>query len=138
MRKAALKLAISIAAMPASLIFIGLTHYDFLWVIFLCSFPAIVLYWIDFGREIRNARGRGRLWVIFGILLGVPQAFFGLLSAAIGLTIVVWVLYNLLVERQPQFTGSFLSLGIGPALVAFGAGWLASAFRGDAGSSDGA
>jgi hypothetical protein len=40
------------------------------------------------------------------------------------------VLYNLLIERQPQFTGSWAAgLGIGPALVLFGIGCLVSIFR---------
>ena len=70
--------------------------------------------------------------------MGVPQALFGLLCAFSGMAIVVWVLYNTFVERQPQYTGGFMALGIGPALILFGLSWLVTAFRHDPGKSDGA
>lgn len=130
MRKTALKLGLAIAAMPLSLLLIRVTHNSFFFLPFLISFPFVILYWIDLGREIRSAPGLGRLGRALGILMGVPQALFGLLCAAIGLAMIVWVLYNTFVERQPEYTGGFLTLGIGPVLVLFGLGWLVSAFRG--------
>jgi hypothetical protein len=138
MRKTALKLGASIAAMPLSLFLIGLTHNGFFFLFFLVSLPLIVLYWVDLGREIRSTKGHGALMRLLGIVMGVPQALFGLVCAGIGLAIVAWVIYNTFVERQPQYTDGFMTLGIGPALVLFGVGWLVGAFRRDSDSSDGA
>ena len=58
------------------------------------------------------------------IVLSVPAGLFGLTSIVFGLAIVAWVLYNLLIERQPQFHGWswWQGFGIGPALVGFG--WM--------------
>ena len=52
----------------------------------------------------------------------IPVLTFGLLATGIGAAIIFWVLYNFLVERQPEFTGPamFGGFGIGPALVVFG------------------
>ncbi len=64
-----------------------------------------------------------------GVVMGVPQALLGLISAGVGLSIIGWVLYNTFIERQPQYSGGFLTLGIGPTLVLFGLAWVRSAFR---------
>lgn len=123
--------------------------------IFLLSFPLLILngwfglgipiglvlsilYWFDVADELRSAQNPSRAVRLASVLMGVPQALFGLSCAAVGLTIVVWVLYNTFVERQPQYTGGFLTLGIGPVLVLFGVGWVATAFRRNRGGSDGA
>ena len=97
-----------------------------------------VLYWFDLAGELRNAPSSSRTMRIISVLMGVPQALFGLLCACIGSAIVIWVLYNTFVERQPQYTGGFLTLGIGPVLVIFGLGWLSTAFRRNPGGSGGA
>ena len=136
MRKTAWKLGIAVAAVPLSAFLVGLTHNGFFFVPFLISLPMVVLYWIDLGRELRRAEGLGPTGRAFGILMGVPQALFGLLCAAIGVVIIAWVLYNTFVERQPHYSGGFLTFGLGPLFVLFGLGWLRSAFRGE--SHDGA
>ncbi|PPJ42863.1 hypothetical protein C0063_06335 [Pseudoxanthomonas sp. KAs_5_3] len=123
--------------MPLSLLLVGLTQNGFFFLLFLASLPLVVLYWIDLGRELRSTQSRGTFIHTLGILMGVPQALFGLACAGIGLSIVAWVLYNTFVEREPQYTGGLLTLGIGPVLTLFGAGWLRSAFR-TPGASDGA
>ena len=71
------------------------------------------------------------------MLMCMPQALFGLLCAFTGLVVVLWVLYNTFVDRQPQYTGGLMTLGIGPTLILFGAGWVFTAFRRDSGKSDG-
>ena len=88
-----------------------------------------VLYGLDLAQELRNAPDPSRMIRAAGLLMGVPQALFGLLCLLTGMGMVAWVLYNTFVERQPQYSGGFLALGAGPALVLFGLGWLASAFR---------
>jgi hypothetical protein len=129
MRRIALKLGASIATMPLSLLLVGLTQDGFFFLFFLASLPLVVLYWIDLGRELRSTQRSGIFIRTLGIAIGVPQALFGIVCAGIGLSVVAWVLYNTFVERQPQYSGGFLTLGIGPALILFGVGWLRSAFR---------
>ena len=60
--------------------------------------------------------------------MGLPQALFGIACAAIGIAIICWVLYNSFFERDPNYTGSFLTLGIGPVLTLFGIGLAVDAF----------
>lgn len=95
-----------------------------------------ILYWFDLAHELRNTPRPSRGVRVASVLMGVPQALFGLLCAGIGLAIVAWVLYNTFVERQASYSGGFLSLGIGPALLLFGLGWLSTAFRRNAHGPD--
>lgn len=73
---------------------------------------------------------------LLGFAMGMPQALFGVGVAIIGLGIIGWVLYNSFVERQEQYSGGFMTLGMGPVLVLFGTAWLRSAFRADAQQPD--
>ncbi|MFY2762488.1 hypothetical protein [Arenimonas sp. MALMAid1274] len=118
-----------------------------LWIaVFVLSFPLLnlsgwfgvgiplglvlsILYWFDLAQELRNNPNPSRRVRVASVLMGVPQAMFGLVCAGIGVAIVAWVLYNTFVERQPSYSGGFLTLGIGPALILFGLGWLATAFH---------
>jgi hypothetical protein len=136
MKKTAIKLGISISAMPLSLVLVGLTGNGFFMVPFFICIPLTVLYWIDLGRELRNTRNSTRVTRALGIVMGVPQALFGLACAAVGLAIIVWVIYNTFVERQPEYSGGFMTLGIGPTLILFGVGWLVNAFHRDSDGSD--
>lgn len=138
MRNTALKLGVSIAAIPLSILLLGLTHNAFFFLVLLASLPFAILYWFDLGRQLRTASNPSRGVRALGIIMGVPQALFGLVCAVAGTGIVVWVLYNIFVQRQPEFTGGFLSFGIGPALILFGLGWLITAFRRDSDGPDGA
>ena len=54
--------------------------------------------------------------------LAAPIALLGFASLAIGIGIVGWVLFNVLIERQPAYTGDarLPSLGLGPLLILFG------------------
>jgi hypothetical protein len=97
-----------------------------------------ILYWFDLAEELRNAPSSNRTLRTIGLLMGLPQALFGVLCAGVGSVIVIWVLYNTFVERQPQYNGGFLTLGIGPTLILFGLGWLSTAFRRNSDGSDGA
>ncbi|MDR0634193.1 MAG: hypothetical protein LBF91_04365 [Azoarcus sp.] len=67
----------------------------------------------------------------------MPKALLGLASIGIGLAIIAWVVYNSFVERLPQYSGGFLTFGIGTTLLLFGWAWLVSAFRGKPDASDG-
>lgn len=39
--------------------------------------------------------------------------------AACGLAIIGWVIYNSLIRRLPEYTGGFLTFGLGPIMVFF-------------------
>lgn len=88
-----------------------------------------ILYWFDLGRELRQAPNGSRGQRIVGLLMGLPQALFGLVCLLCGVVIIAWVLYNSFWERQQNYTGGFMTLGCGPLLLVFGAGQLVDAFR---------
>jgi hypothetical protein len=84
--------------------------------------PFGILRMIDF---YRTNEGTTMLMRVFNALFRVPLALFGLLSLVIGVSIICWVLYNILVERQkeysgPRFLAGWRSFGIGVPLVLFG------------------
>lgn len=91
--------------------------------------PVLIVAWIDLGSELRRLENPTLFQKVLGVLFGVPQAVLGVTSVLIGLSIVGWVLYNSLVETQPQYSGGFLTLGVGPALVVFGLYWARVAFK---------
>jgi hypothetical protein len=89
----------------------------------------VPLYWIDLGRALRSpAVGHPGLRLL-GLVMGVPQALFGLLAALIGLSIMCWVLYNSFWGPSSHYSGGFLTLGIGPVLVLVGGRFVLDAFR---------
>lgn len=91
--------------------------------------PVLILAWIDLGSELRRLENPTLLQKVLGALFGVPQAVLGITSVLIGLSIIGWVLYNSLIETQPQYSGGFLTLGVGPALVIIGLYWARVAFK---------
>jgi hypothetical protein len=56
---------------------------------------------------------------------GLPIRLLGAVSALIGVALVVWVVYNIFVERQAAFTGihSVFQLAIPLLLIAVGLRW---------------
>lgn len=100
------------------------------WFLLLIFFalPLLTLNWIEFGQALRNIPSPSRTMFILGVFFGLPQAFFGLLSVICGIAIIGWVLYNSLISRKHEYTGGFLTFGLGPALALFGVVWLRSAF----------
>jgi len=88
--------------------------------------PVLIVRMVDVGRGFREKPGFGRGARLLGRLLSVPQAMLGVASLLIGAAIIAWMLYNLFVERHPEFTGG-ISLGIGLALVIFGVLWVRQA-----------
>ena len=62
MRKLVLKLVLCLAAMPLSLLCLGLTHNDWFFLGFAVSLPLAILYWIDLGQELRDSSDRGSLF----------------------------------------------------------------------------
>jgi hypothetical protein len=60
---------------------------------------------------------------MFGFLF---RLVFGSLAVLFGLSIIVWVLYNYLVKRQPEFSGPrfFSGFGIALPMLIVGIYWL--------------
>jgi len=133
MRSAAARLGLVVVSLIVLAWFISLTNHDgwltlwFLLFIFL-GIPLFVLTWVDLGRALRQAESPTRLTFVLGIFFGLPQVVFGLIAVACGISILAWVAYNSFFERQPQYTGGFLTFGLGPALVLMGWYWLREAF----------
>lgn len=50
---------------------------------------------------------------VFNVLFRMPLALFGLLCLGAGAAIIGWVLYNVLVERQAEYTGPGFIVGLG-------------------------
>ena len=101
----------------------GETVRDVLAILFvLLGLPLVIVTLLDVLVGLRTrppSSGLGRSLVV---LLSAPLGALGLTSLAFGAAIIAWVLYNLLVETQPQFSGwsPFISFGIAPTLIGFG------------------
>ena len=93
--------------------------------------PMGILQAIDFYRTNDGTTAFSR---VFNALFRVPIALFGLVCGLVGITIIGWVLYNIFVERQKEYSGpSFVfglgSFGVGVPLIIFGWFALRSAFK---------
>lgn len=95
---------------------------------FVMALPLVILWWFDLGRELRSTDSTSQVMRAAGLIMGLPQAIFGLTSLVAGIGIVAWVIYNSFWRRDPSYTGGFLIFGIGPALMLFGLGLLVDAF----------
>jgi hypothetical protein len=121
------KLSISLLVMPASILLLAVNGWFGLG--FLIGLILSILYGFDFASELRAISKPSKFQKFLIVLLLFPQAIFGLLSFLIGLAIAVWVIYNTFVARQPEYSGGFLTFGIAPALLIFGAAAIVSAFK---------
>lgn len=115
----------AVVAIPLGLFLIGLTQVGWFGLLSAIALPMAILYTFELGSELR--RQPGRIARIAGWVLGIPQALFAIIAAGIGISIIVWVLYNLLIERQPEFRAG--SIGFVVALFLFGVSWLSRLFR---------
>jgi len=93
--------------------------------------PIGILRMIEF---YRSNDGTTILSRIFNVLFRVPLALFGLVCLVVGIGIIGWVLYNLFVERQKEYSGpsfitGFGSFGVSVPLILFGWFTLRSSFR---------
>lgn len=125
-----LKLGASILLMP---ILIGLTLLMetgvFLILLIFISIPLALLYCIDIAKEIQKTHHARLGFSFVGTLARLPQICLGLSSIFIGLAITLWILYNLLVERLPEYNAGFFRsifaiVGVSPAFVLVGLYWL--------------
>ena len=93
--------------------------------------PFGILKLIDF---YRTNDGTTFFTRIFNVLFRVPLALFGLMCLVAGVAIIGWVLFNVFVERQKEYSGpSFVvglgSFGVSVPLVLYGWITLWSAVR---------
>ena len=72
--------------------------------------PFGILRLIDF---YRTNDGTTLLKRVFNALFRVPLAFFVLVCLIAGIALIGWVLYNVFVSRQKEYTGPHLVLGLG-------------------------
>jgi len=121
------KLLVSVLLIPSSLFMMRLTGWFGL--LFLVSLIYSILYCFDYTGELRLIEEKSKYQKFISKVLLFPMVIFGLIALSIGLSVVVWVLYNTFIERQPQYTGGFLTFGIAPALVIFGLILLKSMFK---------
>lgn len=134
MKRASIKLLASVVFLVALATTIGKTNHEgwltawFLLFIFV-GLPIFILAWIDLGKVLRSVERPSYVVRVLGLVFGAPQALFGLVSIVLGVSLIGWVLYNSFIQTQPQYSGGFLTFGIGPALVLFGAYWVRAAFR---------
>ncbi len=82
----------------------------------------------------RTNDGTTRLSRICNTLFRVPLALFGLVCLLVGLSLIGWVLYNVLVKRLKEYSGpkyvvGLGSFGFGVPLVLYGWYNLRSVFR---------
>lgn len=86
--------------------------------------PVLLVWLIGF---YRTNDGKSRMASAFNVIFRIPLALFGCVSLTMGMGIIGWVLYNVLVEQQEGYTGptwimGFWSFGAGVPLTIYG--WL--------------
>lgn len=136
MRLVAYKLLGAVVLMPLAVLGLRFTKFEGFFLLFLVGFILSILYWMDLGRVLREVERPTPRQRVLGILFGIPQAVFGLTCVVCGCAIIIWVLYNNLFARSPAYSGGFLTFGMGPVLVLFGAGWVVYAFKRESNVSD--
>lgn len=64
-------------------------------------------------------------------LKGLLKGLFGLLALVIGVSIIVWILYNEIIHRLPDYRRPPLAgpFGIAPVMIGVGVMWLRGAVR---------
>ncbi len=127
MKKTAWKFALSLMAFFASFPAIHISGWFAIGI--LLGLILSILYWFDLGKELRAVPSKNNTLKIFGLLMGIPQALFGLLCSVAGLSIIGWVLYNTFWHKNPHYTGGFMTFGVSTSMFVFGIGLVADAFK---------
>jgi hypothetical protein len=84
------------------------------------AMPLLLLDWY------RGYRGTSGWRFLVHRCLRAPAFFFGLLSTTLGISIIVWVFYNLFVERQREFHWGAPIIPL--AMIPLGLYWMRMAF----------
>lgn len=124
MTSSGLKFLASILLIPSSLFLMRLTGW--FGILFTISLVCSVLYCFDYAEELRSLEKKSTFQKIVSAALFLPQAIFGLIAISIGVSIVLWVLYNTFVVTLPQYTGGLLAIIIVSAVATYGLSLLLS------------
>ena len=89
---------------------------------FVVLFPLYVLCSKDALENLSTVSSSTKYAYVTWLIASLPTLLFGLLAVGIAAAIILWVLYNSLIERQPEFTGGtiFGGFGIAPIMLYFG------------------
>jgi hypothetical protein len=83
------------------------------------SIPVSILMFLDWYRSAAAPVGLGR-----GVrnIARLPVFFFGVTAVLIGLGVLAWIAYNLLIERQPEFRWTMIDVAASTAasIIIFG------------------
>ena len=132
--RAALKICGALAAIPLAIIVGHLIHLGD-WgaivggVAFVFALACAFLWLLELRSALLAEKAAKWPKRTLGMLIGLPQAIFGLFSLCAGLAIIGWVLYNNFVERQPEYSGGFLTFGMSTGMTVYGYRWLRNAFQ---------
>jgi len=121
------KLGITLLMMPGSLVLMRFSGW--FGICFVLGLVLSILYCLDYAAELRSLENPTKLQNIMLMLLTVPQVLFGIGVLGVGVSIALWVLYNTFIERQPEYTGGFLTFGMAPVFIVFGLGLLVSTIK---------
>lgn len=97
-------------------------------------FPILVLSIIDALGFLKSSPEETVFGRLLAVVLSIPAFLLGLGTFAIGASIILWVLYNIFVERQPEYTGPGILLGVasfgmGGPIAALGIWWMILAVK---------
>ncbi len=135
MRRSAIKLGSACLFLVVLIVFVRLTNDDSWKSVWMLLFifigtPFLILSIFDLGKSLRAVPDPTWLTRALGIPFSVPQALFAVLTIAIGVSLIGWVIYNSFVRRVAEYSGGFLTFGMGPAMILGGVGWLRQIIRG--------
>ncbi|MFQ5532984.1 MAG: hypothetical protein ACE5EP_03930 [Candidatus Methylomirabilales bacterium] len=94
------------------------------------AFPLFLLSLIDMSRTLPNCPYNGPFPRAVRVIFSALHFILGVLAIIFGVTIILWFVYNVFIERLPEFTGinNFNSFGMAIAMITVGVYWLFEAF----------
>lgn len=127
MRRILIRLVAGCVAIPLCFVLASLSSSEVVQTVFVIlalflGLPFLIVTAVDLMVELKADPRRGLVRRLAIAALSVPVGLLGLTSVLFGAVILLWLAYNLFVERQPQFGhwSPLQPLGIAPALIAFG------------------
>lgn len=98
-------------------------------LIFIVCFILSILYTIDYFGELKALKKPSKTQKIILSFLFIPHLLISLFAITFGCVIFGWVLYNNFIERQPDYTGGFLTFGVAPGFIILGITNIVSYFK---------
>ncbi|MES2355943.1 MAG: hypothetical protein V4568_16390 [Pseudomonadota bacterium] len=87
--------------------------------------PAVFLAWLDIGRALRKTSSSNAASYALGVLVGLPQAVFGLVCLIAGVAITVAFFFGPVRGED----SNWIVFLVGPLLMCVGIWWLRDSFR---------